>query len=88
MYSNPGETIYTLRVRDDGLEMVYRQDDPYFASAVPAILPEPTRQLAFASPTVVYVTDPPGGGRGAFLPGPDGRPLGLFWGGRFYRRTG
>jgi hypothetical protein len=87
VYSNPGETIYTLRVRDDGLEMVYRQDDPFFASVVPAIPPEPTRQLAFASPTAVYATDPPGGGRGAFLPGPDGRPLGLFWSGRFYRRA-
>jgi CubicO group peptidase (beta-lactamase class C family) len=87
-YANPGETIYTLRVRDDGLEMVYRQDDPYFASVVPALPPEPTRQLAFASPTAVYATDPPSGERGAFLPGPDGRPLGLFWGGRFYRRAG
>jgi CubicO group peptidase (beta-lactamase class C family) len=88
VYSNPGETIYTLRVRDDGLEMVYRQDDPFFASVVPAIPPDPTRQLAFASPTAVYATDPPAGGHGAFLPGPDGRPLGLFWGARFYRRAG
>jgi CubicO group peptidase (beta-lactamase class C family) len=88
VYSNPGETIYTLRVRDDGLEMVYRQDDPYFASVVPAIPPDPTRQLAFASPTAVYATDPPGSGHGAFLPGPDGRPLGLFWGGRFNRLVG
>jgi CubicO group peptidase (beta-lactamase class C family) len=88
VYTNPGESIYTLRVRDDGLEMVYRQDDPFFGSVVPAIPPEPTRQLAFASPTAVYATDPPAGGRGAFLPGPDGRPLGLFWGGRFYRRAG
>jgi CubicO group peptidase (beta-lactamase class C family) len=88
VYANPGETIYTLRVRDDGLEMVYRQDDPYFASVVPAIPPEPTRQLAFASPTAVYAADPPGGGKGAFLPGPNGQPLGLFWGARFYRRAG
>ncbi|HEY7062328.1 MAG TPA: serine hydrolase [Chloroflexota bacterium] len=88
VYSNPGESIYTVSVRDDGLEMIYQQDDPYFGSVVPAIPPEPTRQLVFASPTAVFATDPPGGGRGAFLPGPGGRPLGLFWGGRFYRRAG
>jgi CubicO group peptidase (beta-lactamase class C family) len=88
VYANPGETIYTLRVRDDGLEMVFRQDDFFFGSVVPGIPPEPTRQLAFASPTAVFATDPPGGGRGAFLPGPDGRPQGLFWGARFYRRAG
>jgi hypothetical protein len=88
VYSNPGETIYTLRVRDDGLEMVYRNDDPYFDTVVPAIPPEPTRQLTFASPTAVYATDPPSGGHGAFLPGPDGRPLDLLWGARFYRRAG
>lgn len=75
-------------MRGDGLAMIYRQDDRYFASVVPAIPPEPTRQLAFASPTAVYATDPPAGGTGAFLPGPDGRPQGLFWGGRFYRRAG
>jgi CubicO group peptidase (beta-lactamase class C family) len=88
VYANPGETIYTLGVRDDGLEMVYRNDDPFFGAVVPALPQEPTRQLAFASPTAVYATDPPAGGHGAFLPGPDGRPLGLFWGARFYRLAG
>jgi CubicO group peptidase (beta-lactamase class C family) len=87
VYANPGETIYTLRVRDDGLEMVYRNDDPFFGGVVPGLPPDPTRQLAFGSPTAVYATDPPSGGRGAFLPGPDGRPLGLFWAARFYRRA-
>jgi CubicO group peptidase (beta-lactamase class C family) len=86
VYSNPGETIYTLGVRNDGLEMVFQQDDPYFGSVVPTIPPDPTWQLAFASPTTVFATNPPGSRRGAFLPGPDGRPEGIFWGARFYRR--
>ena len=88
VYANPGETIYTVRVRDDGLEMGFQLDDPYLATVVPSLPPEPTRQLAFTSPTAVYATDPPTGERGAFRPGPNGRPLGLFWGGRFYRRVG
>src|SRR3954453_10179541 len=56
VYSNPGETIYTLRVRDDGLEMLYQQDDPFFGAVAPPIPPEPTRQLAFGSPTAVNAT--------------------------------
>jgi CubicO group peptidase (beta-lactamase class C family) len=82
-YANPGEASYTLRVREDGLEMVVQLDDPYLDTVMPALPPEPPQRLAFASPTAVFATDPPAGGRGAFLPGPDGRPLGLFWGSRF-----
>ena len=62
VYANPGETIYTLRVRDDGLEMVYRQDDPFFATVVPA---HTARAHAAARVRVAHrgVRDGPAGGR-------------------------
>jgi CubicO group peptidase (beta-lactamase class C family) len=86
-YDNPGETIYTLRVREGGLEMVTVPTDPLFAGIQPPLPDTPPLQLAFSAPDEVYAVEAPRA-RGAFLRAPDDRIAGLFWGGRFYVRSG
>jgi CubicO group peptidase (beta-lactamase class C family) len=82
VYENPGETRYTLRVRDDGLELTSEVVDPVMAQIQPAVPDAPPLQLAFSEPDVVYAVDEPRA-RGAFLRNPDGSIAGLFLGARF-----
>jgi CubicO group peptidase (beta-lactamase class C family) len=82
VYENPGENRYTLRVRDDGLEMTSTIIDPIVQQIRPAFPESPPLQLAFSEPDVLYAVDEPKL-RGAFLRNPNGGIDGLFIGGRF-----
>jgi CubicO group peptidase (beta-lactamase class C family) len=84
-YDNPGETRYTLTVRDGGLEMGTQLTDPFALAVRPALPAQPPLQLAFETPNRVHAVDAPMT-RGAFLRHPDGSVAGMFFGARFYRR--
>jgi CubicO group peptidase (beta-lactamase class C family) len=84
-YDNPGETRYTLTVRDGGVEMGTHLTDPFFLTVRPALPEPPPLHLVFETPDRVHAVDTPST-RGAFLRHPDGNVAGLFFGARFYRR--
>jgi CubicO group peptidase (beta-lactamase class C family) len=81
-YENPGENRYTLRMRDDGLELTPQIIDPVIQQIQPALPASPPLQVAFSAPDVLYAVDEPAL-RGAFLRSPAGEITGLFLGGRF-----
>jgi CubicO group peptidase (beta-lactamase class C family) len=85
-YVNRGEAQFNIQVRDDGLTISARWTDPFMLAVEPSFPPLPTQQLAFDAPNRAYVVEDPAI-RGHFLANPDGTIAGLFWSGRFYRRT-
>jgi CubicO group peptidase (beta-lactamase class C family) len=76
-YENPGETRWTVSVRDGGLVLAMEGVDPVFLAPQPAAPDLPPLEVAFSAPDEVYAVANPQF-RGAFVRDANHRIAGLF----------